>query len=63
MPKVNGRVSTTAMAMVKPGMAPAIRPADAPTDISSRVLKGGQFLNGGEGVFEYHLSLLLRCRA
>jgi hypothetical protein len=37
MPKVKGSVSTTAMVMVKPGMAPATRPASTPTDISSRL--------------------------
>jgi len=38
MPKVNGSVRTTAMAMVKPGMAPAIRPPATPTIIRMKVL-------------------------
>ena len=38
MPKVNGSVRTTAMAMVKPGMAPAIRPPATPTNIRMKVL-------------------------
>ena len=37
MPKVNGNVSTTAMVMVKPGMAPAISPAATPIVISAKV--------------------------
>ena len=35
--KVKGSVSTTAMAMVKPGMDPAIRPAPTPITMNSRV--------------------------
>ena len=37
IPKVKGSVSTTAIAMVKPGMAPASRPAATPTTISRMV--------------------------
>jgi len=37
MENVNGSVKTTAMAMVKPGMAPDRRPATAPSAISARV--------------------------
>ncbi len=35
--KVKGKVKTTAMAMVKPGMAPASNPAMAPTLIRASV--------------------------
>ncbi len=38
MEKVNGRVRTTAMAMVNPGMAPAISPPATPTAMRRRVL-------------------------
>ncbi len=38
MPKVKGRVRTTAMAMVKPGMAPATSPPATPTIIRIKVL-------------------------
>ncbi len=37
MPKVKGRVSTTAMVMVNPGIAPAINPAATPNTISAMV--------------------------
>ena len=37
MPKVKGSVSTTAMVMVKPGMAPAIKPAVTPTIMKNSV--------------------------
>ena len=37
-PKVNGRVSTTAIVMVKPGIAPAIKPAVTPTSMKARVV-------------------------
>ena len=36
IPKVNVKVSTTAMAMVKPGIAPAINPAATPTAINNK---------------------------
>ena len=39
MEKVNGKVRTTAMAMVKPGMAPAINPPATPTAMSSMVFQ------------------------
>ena len=38
MPKVNGKVSTTAIAMVKPGMAPAIKPPATPRSMRARVV-------------------------
>ena len=38
MEKVNGKVSTTAMAMVNPGMAPAISPPATPSSMSASVL-------------------------
>ena len=38
IPKVNGNVSTTAMVIVKPGMAAAIMPARVPTVISPIIL-------------------------
>ena len=36
-PKVNGKVSTTAMVMVKPGIDPAIRPAVTPRVIKAKL--------------------------
>jgi hypothetical protein len=37
IPKVKGSVSTTAMVIVKPGIAPAISPAKTPTVITASV--------------------------